>query len=265
MKKLFLLAAVASMMMTACNSDKTEVSEDKNGVVTLTSKGVDYDLILVNAGNFNIGATSEMKDITPNEEQPMHQVTITKDYYIGKTEVTQELWEAVMGSNPSSIKEGKNLPVVNVSWEDCQKFVKKLCELTGKQFRLPTEAEWEYAARGGAKSHTLQYSGSIYVERIAWYKSNSDLTLHPVGSMDKNELGFHDFSGNVWEWCQDAHATYPAEAQTNPCVAPDSTNTFVIRGGGWNSGRSDCRYTARKGVSGDFNNADIGLRLAMTK
>lgn len=265
MKKILFSAALISLALASCTSDKTEVSEDKEGVITLTSKGVDYDLMLMKAGTFNIGATSEMKDITPTEELPMHQVTITKDYYIGKTEVTQELWEAVMGNNPSSIKEGKNLPVVNVTWEDCQKFVKKLSELTGKNFRLPTEAEWEYAARGGEKTHYLQYSGSIYVERVAWYKSNSDYQLHPVGTMDKNELGFHDFSGGVWEWCQDGHATYPAEAQTDPCVAADSTETYVIRGGGWNSGRSDCRYTARKGFSGKGDNADIGLRLALTK
>ena len=265
MKKTILSAAIAVLTLSACQSDKTEVSEDDNGVVTLSSKGIDYELLLVNAGTFNIGATSEMKDITPTEELPMHEVKLTKDYYIGKTEVTQELWESVMGNNPSAIKEGNNLPVVNVSWEDCQQFVKKLNALTGKQFRLPTEAEWEYAARGGAKSNTLQWSGSIYVERVAWYKSNSDGMLHPVGTMDKNELGFHDFSGGVWEWCQDGHATYPKEAQTDPCVEADSTQTYVIRGGGWNSGRSDCRYTARKGLSGKSDNADIGFRLAMSK
>ena len=141
MKKTILSAAIAVLTLSACQSDKTEVSEDDNGVVTLSSKGIDYELLLVNAGTFNIGATSEMKDITPTEELPMHEVKLTKDYYIGKTEVTQELWESVMGNNPSAIKEGKNLPVVNVSWEDCQQFVKKLNPLTGKQFRLPTEAE----------------------------------------------------------------------------------------------------------------------------
>lgn len=258
-----ILAAAALMTLTACNSDTTEVSEDNGeGVITLTSKGVDYEMLLVKAGSFKIGATSEMKDVTPFEEEPSHDVTLTKDYYLGKTEVTQELWEAVMGTNPSAIK-GPKMPVVNVSWKDCQAFVKKLNELTGKNFRLPTEAEWEYAARGGSKSHRLQHSGSIYVERVAWYKSNSDGTLHQAGTMDKNELGFHDMNGNAWEWCQDGHLTYPKEAQTDPCAVADSTQMYVIRGGGWNSGQSDCRYTSRNGYAADSNNADLGLRLAL--
>lgn len=255
------ITAVAAFT-ASCNSDTTEVSVSNDGIATLTSKGIDYEMMLVKAGTFKIGATSEMKDVTPFEEEPSHDVTLTKDYYLGTTEVTQELWEAVMGSNPSAIK-GPKMPVVNVSWDDCQAFVKKLCELTGKKFRLPTEAEWEYAARGGSKSHRLQHSGSIYVERVAWYKSNSDGTLHQVCTMDKNELGFHDMNGNVWEWCQDGHATYPAEAQTDPCAQADSTEIYVIRGGGWNSGQSDCRYTSRNGYLRTSNNADLGLRLAL--
>ena len=123
----------------------------------------------------------------------------------------------------------------------------------------------EYAARGGKKTNSLQFSGSIYVERVAWYKSNSNGTLHAVGTMDKNELGFHDTSGNVWEWCQDGHFTYPTDAQKDPCPEADSTRTYVIRGGGWNSGQSDCRYTSRSSYSATSNNADLGLRLAITK
>lgn len=258
-----LLAAAALVTLTACTSDKTEVSEDNGeGIITLSSKGVDYNLMQVKAGKFIIGATTEMKNVTPFEEEPAHDVTLTKDYYLGVTEVTQELWEAVMGSNPSAIKDPK-MPVINVSWDDCQTFIKKLNELTGKKFRLPTEAEWEYAARGGSKSNRLQYSGSIYVERVAWYKSNSDGNLHQAGTMDINELGFHDLSGNVWEWCQDGHIKYPSEPQTDPCAEADSTEVYVIRGGGWNSRPSDCRYTSRSGYERKANNADIGFRLAL--
>lgn len=266
-RKLFYCAAafLSACMLTSCSSDKTEFETKGDGTAVLTSKGVDYPMILVEAGTFKIGATAEMQMVTPSEEQPSHNVTITKDYYLGKTEVTQELWEAVMGSNPSAIKEGKNLPVINVSWDDCQAFIKKLNELTGKQFRLPTEAEWEYAARGAKKTKSLQFCGSIYVDHVAWYKSNSRGTLNPVGAMDKNEMGFHDMGGNVWEWCQDGHFTYPVEAQKDPCPEADSTRTYVIRGGGWNSGQSDCRYTSRSSYSATSNNADIGLRLAITK
>ena len=149
-RKLFYCAAalLSACMFVSCSSDKTEFETQKDGKAVLSSKGVDYEMILVEAGTFKIGATAEMQMVTPSEEQPSHDVTITKDYYLGQTEVTQELWEAVMGSNPSAIKEGKHLPVINVSWDDCQAFIKKLNGLTGKQFRLPTEAEWEYAARG---------------------------------------------------------------------------------------------------------------------
>lgn len=252
-------------MLTACQSDKTEVIEKEDGVITLSSCGEEYDLLLVEAGTFNIGATSEMRDVTPHEEQPMHSVTLTKDYYLGKTEVTQELWDAVMGTKKAEGSAEKNLPVTSVSWNECQKFVKKLSELTGRTFRLPTEAEWEYAARGGNKSKSLQHSGSIYVERVAWYKSNSEYRVHPVATMDINELGFHDQCGNVWEWCQDGHFTYPAEAQTDPCVPADSTQMYVIRGGGWNSGQSDCRYTSRLGYGANDVNGDIGFRLACDK
>lgn len=263
MKKIFFLASLAIIALGSCSSDATEVVDNGDGTLTLTSKGVDYDLMQVEAGTFKIGATTEMKDVTPFEELPAHDVTLTKNYYIGKTEVTQELWESVMGTNPSAIKEGKNLPVVNVSWEDCQEFIKKLNAATGKKFRLPTEAEWEYAARGGNKSKFLQHSGSIYVERVAWYKSNSNGMLHTVGTMDVNELGFHDFCGNVWEWCQDGHVKYTEDAQTDPCAPADSTQMYVIRGGGWNSGQSDCRYTSRTGFSAKSNNADLGFRLAL--
>lgn len=258
-------ATIGLAMMSSCASDTVEFNVNDEGLGVLDVKGITYEMIPVQAGTFKMGATTEVTMVIPAEESPSHDVTLTKDYYLGTTEVTQELWEAVMGKNPSAISNGKNLPVINVSWDDCQQFIKKLNQLTGKQFRLPTEAEWEYAARGGNKSNRLLFSGSIYIERIAWYKSTSDGVLHPVGTMDKNELGFHDMSGSVWEWCQDGHKAYSEGPQKDPCVEADSTKMHSVRGGGWNSGQSDCRYTSRQGLSADESNADIGFRLALTK
>ena len=186
------------------------------------------------------------------------------DYYIAKYEVTQGLWKAVMGSNPSYFK-GDNLPVENVSWKDCQKFIKKLNKMTGKNFRLPTEAEWEYAARGGNKSRGYKYAGSNIIGGVAWYSDNSGSTTHPVGTKQANELGLYDMSGNVWEWCQDWHDDYSSLSQTNP-TGPSSGSYRVLRGGSWDWGWGCCRVSHRRDYgspSGKLNN--IGFRLAMSE
>ena len=141
------------------------------------------------------------------------------------------MWQAVMGKNPSSFR-GNNLPVERVSWNDCQKFIKKLQKLTGKKFRLPTEAEWEYAARGGNRSRGYEYSGSDSVDYVAWYRGNSDSKTHPVGGKKANELGIYDMSGNVNEWCNDWFERYSSSHQTNP-VGPSSGSHRVLRGGSW--------------------------------
>ena len=224
--------------------------------------GISIDMVRVEAGTFTMGATAEMED-PYDDEKPTHQVTLTNDYYIGKYEVTQALWKAVMGKKPSKFK-GDNLPVENVSWDDCQEFISQLNRITGKTFRLPTEAEWEYAARGGKKSRGYQYSGSNDISDVAWYDGNSGNKTHAVGSKQANELGIYDMSGNVWEWCQDWHGSYSSSSQTNP-TGVKSGSYRVIRGEGWFSGARICRSSYRDGRLPYASSRDQGLRLVLSE
>lgn len=230
-----------------------------NGVLNVD--GVTYDMIKVQAGTFTMGATSEMKDPW-DEEKPTHQVTLTNDYYIGKTEVTQALWEAVMGNNPSFSSKGDNLPVENVSWNDCQKFISKLNSMTGQNFRLPTEAEWEFAARGGNNSKHFQYSGSNKLGDVAWYYGNSGSKTHAVATKQPNELGLYDMSGNVWEWCSDWYGNYSSSSQTNP-TGPSSGSGRVNRGGSWCLSAGFCRSSIRVSDAPGSSDDDLGLRLVL--
>ena len=224
--------------------------------------GISIDMVRVEAGTFTMGATAEMKN-TEDSEKPTHRVTLTNDYYIGKYEVTQALWQAVMGDDPSYFK-GDNLPVEAVTWDDCQEFIGKLNRITGKTFRLPTEAEWEYAARGGNKSRGYQYSGSNNLSDVAWYDDNSGNKTHAVGTKQANELGIYDMSGNVYEWCQDWYGKYNSSSQVNPTGA-NSGSFRVLRGGGWDGNdrccRSLCRYIIEPDGRGDF----LGLRLILSE
>ena len=235
------------------------ISDD---VITIPVKdGICIEMVKVEGGTFMMGATSEMKNPNSNEK-PVHQVTLTNDYYMGKYEVTQALWQAVMGSNPSEYK-GDNFPVETVSWNDCQKFISKLNSLTGRMFRLPTEAEWEYAARGGKESRGYQYSGSSNISDVAWYDENSGSKTHPVGTKQANELGIYDMTGNVWEWCSDWYSSYSSSSQTNP-TGSDSGSARVSRGGGWNCNASYCRLSVRFYYTPDFRLDILGLRLALS-
>ena len=180
---------------------------------------------------------------------------------IGETEVTQELWKAVMGSNPSNFS-GTNLPVEWVSWDDCQTFITKLNQLTGRNFRLPTEAEWEYAARGGQKSRGYKYAGSNALSDVAWYAENSSRETHPVKQKQANELGLYDMSGNVDEWCQDWYGSYSSNAQTNP-TGPSSGSRRVSWGGDWLSSASYCRIASRNNCSPGFRSCFVGFRVVL--
>ena len=195
--------------------EKEEPEKPEEGTGTFTVNGVTFTMIAVEGGTFQMGATSEQGSDAESDEKPVHSVTLS-DYCIGETEVTQELWEAVMGSNPSGFSGYPQRPVEKVSWNDCQEFITKLNQLTGKNFRLPTEAEWEYAARGGNKSQGYKYSGSNTIDNVAWYYSNSASRTHDVKTKSPNELGIYDMSGNVWEWCYDWYGSYSSGSQTNP-------------------------------------------------
>ena len=233
-----------------------------------TVNGVSFQMVPVEGGTFTMGVDSIMVEngVAEADELPAHEVTL-EPYSIGQTEVTQELWQAVMGTNPSSFTGDLNRPVEQVSWSDCQTFIARLNALTGKNFRLPTEAEWEFAARGGNKARGTLYSGSDNLEDVAWYYTNSyivgpesaDYGTHAVGTKHSNELGLYDMSGNVHEWCADEYAPYNG-------VDPESASSlgrYVIRGGCWFSVPLDCRSAARNYESPGMRIYTIGLRLAM--
>lgn len=222
---------------------------------TYTVNGVSFKMIEVEGGTFTMGGTV-FKD-----EAPAHSVTLDS-YSIGETEVTQELWEAVMGNKSPSVFRGLKLPVDAVTWDECQEFINNLNALTGKTFRLPTEAEWEYAARGGNKSKGYEYAGSNTVEDVAWYMDNSDNKTHNVATKAANELGLYDMSGNVVERCYDWYGTYSSEAQTNP-TGPSTGETRVLRGGAYGAISTENRVSRRWHRSGDIHASDTGLRLAL--
>ena len=225
--------------------EKPKASFVANGAKkAYTVNGVSFTMVDVEGGTFTMGATSEQGSDADSYEKPTHKVTLS-NYAIGETEVTQELWQAVMGRNPANFKGDLQRPVEQVSWNDCQKFIKKLNQLTGENFRLPTEAEWEYAARGGNKSKGYKYSGSNTIDDVAWSTYNSSSTTHAVKTKQPNELGLYDMSGNVWEWCSDWKGYYSSSAQTNP-TGPSTGSYRVLRGGAWSTYGSGCRVAYRR-------------------
>ena len=253
----------SSTSSSSANTLSSSSSSPSGNTITIPVKnGVNIEMVKVESGSFNMGATPEMED--PNEsEKPVHLVTLANDYYIGKYEVTQALWQAVMGSNPSSSK-GDDLPVERVSWNDCQDFISKLNAMTGKRFRLPTEAEWEYAARGGKKSRGYQYSGNNTLGDIAWYSGNSSSRTHAVGTKQPNELGIYDMAGNVWEWCQDWKGSYSSSPLVNP-IGAVSGSLRVYRGGSWSSSARGCRTSCRNCFTPNGRDNNLGLRLVLSE
>lgn len=226
------------------------------------------NMVRVEGGTFTMGVDGGYF----TNEEPAHRVTLSS-FYIGKYEVTQEEWQAVMGYNPSYFK-GSKLPVENVSWNQCLDFIRKLNSITGKLFRLPTEAEWEYAAKGGNRNFNCNYAGSDNIDRVAWYSGNyknvnnserydiSGPHTHNVGQKAPNDIGLYDMSGNVEEWCQDWYGSYDHDNQTNPS-GPSSGNNRVVRGGGWCDFARSCRVSKRNDVHPRVAYNYIGLRIAL--
>ena len=259
------IVAVAGIVIAAVNMNegkepapapKEEIAE-ADDVLTRMYK----DMVYVSGGTFTMGATVEQGSDAEDDEKPAHQVTLSS-FYICKHEVTQEEWEAVMGSNQACWK-GKRLPMESVSWNECQTFISKLDSITGKRYRMPTEAEWEYAARGGKNSIGYKYSGNDILEGVAWYQDNSGYRTHEVMVKAPNELGLYDMSGNVAEWCDDWYdSEYYANSPNNNPKGPSSGSDHVKRGGCWNNNDVDCRVSYRH-VFGNWRDERIGLRLAL--
>lgn len=264
---LSLLAAFfGSSIICCCGDDAIEGNGPSSGgenadpqpvaVQTVMVNGTSFQMILVEGGTFTMG--SGIKNET------LHEVKLSS-FYIGQTEVTQELWQAVTGSNPSELK-GNKRPVETVSWNDCQTFITKLNALTGKKFRLPTEAEWEYAARGGKLSKGYTYSGSNNLDEVAWSgvlaSDDPNYGTHDVGTKAPNELGIYDMTGNVYEWCQDWWGSYGKDSQINP-TGPTSGTWRVARGGGWGGQAGPARVSARANWLPTDATGNIGFRLAL--
>lgn len=231
---------------------------------TEQTQKLNFKMITVKGGSFKMGSNNGDKD-----EKPIHNVTIS-DFYMAEFEVTEKLWQEIMGTKPSSFI-GDEKPVQNVSWDDAQNFIKKLNAKTGKKYRLPTEAEWEYAAKGGRESQGAKYAGSNYIGNVAWYRKNSydlgkrhgNYGTNPVGGKKANELGIYDMTGNVWEWCQDKWCSdYKSTSQDGSAWEIGDGSLRVLRGGSWNDGAVYCRVAYRYYNSADDRNYGIGFRLA---
>ncbi len=222
---------------------------------------IDYPMVRVAGGIYTMGSPDT--EVGRSADECQHSVSVAT-FNIGQTEVTQAQWYAVMGSNPSYFRHDNNLPVERVSWNNVQVFIQKLNAQTGKNFRLPTEEEWEYAARGGGSSRMTKYAGSDNLDEVAWcgYEKTGKIT-HPVATKKKsNELGLYDMSGNVWEWCQDPYGPYPEGCSDQRSIIDFSTDFRVVRGGSWFSSPSDCRAACRFRISSVGRDYSCGLRLA---
>ena len=232
-------------------------------IIVVNAQNPVIDMIFVQGGTFTMGCTPEQGNDCDDDEKPAHKVTVS-DFYIGKYEVTQAQWKAVMGNNPSGFK-GDNLPVERVSWDDVQEFIRKLNAQTGKQYRLPTEAEWEFAARGGNKSKGYKYSGSNTPGDVAWawYDDNSGQRTHNVGTKSPNELGIYDMSGNVFEWCNNYRGDYSSNVQNNP-KGPSTGSARVVRGGSWDYNTRYLRVSHRFNVTPAGRNSLFGFRLVLS-
>ena len=275
-KILPVVALMAGLMMFSCEKEvnnngnqsgstptptptPTPPPPPSGNVDSITVNGVTFKMVKVEGGTFMMGAPITDSEAYSNE-LPQHCVTLS-EYYIAETEVTQALWQAVMGSNPSHFKF-PDRPVEEISWNDCKTFIEKLNQLTDKQFRLPTEAEWEYAARGGGNSHGYKFSGSDNVDDVAWYTDNCGGETHAVKTKAANELGLYDMTGNVLEWCSDWMAAYTADTVSNP-QGPAAGFKRVLRGGSLYNDARRLRVTRRSEYNPTFTDYSVGFRLAL--
>lgn len=266
-KQLMILGSAIALLVgiTACHTEKKDEVTD---VPFSVPEGIDttiagIDVVYVEAGiSYTMGADTSDKD-ADKSEKVKREVSLS-DFYISKYPVTQKQWEEIMGNNPSSFTGDENRPVENVSYEDVQEFIAKLNEKTGKKFRLPSEAEWEYAARGGKYSKNFKYSGSNFVDKVAWRDSTAEATTHPVGQKQSNELGIYDMSGNVYEWCADTNTWKDSVyVTTDSLIRAKNKIAYVLRGGSWVSSAKYCRVSSRNYFfpEGKFNHN--GFRLAI--
>ena len=250
------------------NPNTAQVESETMPIKTETMQ---IEMIFVEGGTFTIGCTSEQSDICSDREKPAHQVTLS-NFYIGKYPVTQAQWREIMGKDIRRQRdmvsedlmifdEGDNYPMFYVSWNEAQEFIKILNEKTDKSYRLPTEAEWEYAARGGNQSKGYKYSGSNIIDEVAWYLYNSDDMTHPVGTKNSNELGIYDMSGNISEWVSDWYENYSSNDQTDP-KGPATGSFRVLRSGGWTDDGRRARVSHRFSSSPDGRDFDLGFRIA---
>lgn len=224
---------------------------------------IESRMIKVDGGTYTMGCANEKDTSCYYWEKPAHKVTL-KDFYMAKYPVTQKEWEAMMSYNPD-FKNCPDCPVENITWNEAKQFVEKLAMLSGKSYRLPTEAEWEYAAKGGSNSKGYVYAGSNNIDLVAWYRNNSAKNTHPVGKLAPNELGLYDMTGNVWQWCSDWFdgEYYIHSPERNP-LGPDGTsdNYRVVRGGSWWYEAPHCRIVNRDRYPTDAKDDDVGFRLA---
>jgi formylglycine-generating enzyme required for sulfatase activity len=236
-----------------------ELSSDrvKFKVTSVGKQPFEPEMVFVEGGSFIMGSEDFNDD-----EKPVHEV-ILSPFSIGRFEITQAQWKAVMGQNPSVYKNCNDCPIESVSWSDIQVYLSKINKITGKKYRLPTEAEWEYAAGGGNNNITYHFSGSNDLKEIAWYGENSENKPHVVGSKNANNLGIYDMSGNVWEWCSDYYGEYSSKSEYDP-MGSDFGEFRVIRGGSWAHLRSDCRITMRVMFPENTKLKTLGFRLALS-
>lgn len=228
------------------------------------TNSIGMEFILIPAGSFNMGADINSRGAA-DDESPVHRVSISKPFYLGKFEVTQAQWMAIMGSNPSHFK-GQNNPVEKVSWGDAQAFIQKLNAKEGhNRYRLPTEAEWEYAARAGTDSVYSFGDDATSLGQYAWYTANPGNATHPVGQKRPNPWGFYDMYGNVWEWVQDWHdGNYYSNSPSTDPMGPSSGLYRGYRGGSWRGSKRSCRSAYRYNASPDYGSSDIGFRLVLS-